>query len=151
MKYIWFWIGFEILIISTIVMVPSNTCPHAPGPDSIAYGDPNAAAYEILGVYDYPAGTNIVWELGACDPEGLPMTFSAENGPPALRIDPVDANTAVATWQTSEADIGLHYVNLKVTDTAPPDSDGPKCDIRTIIVFIWRFNEQPQWIGCNSR
>src|SRR5262249_40816422 len=72
---------------------------------------------------------------GASDPDGDPLTFSAENLPEGARLDPV---TGVFDW-TPAYNQAADYANVKLIA-----SDGQRSKFDTFTIFVRNTNRAPQ-------
>lgn len=64
---------------------------------------------------DPPVAWN--YQLAATDPDGDELTYAIESGPPDMFLD---LNTDVLTWYVTSEDIGMHDVELSVSDGVNP-------------------------------
>jgi hypothetical protein len=121
--------------------------------------DPNLCLSEPLGYAVIPAGTTYTNNFKATEPEGKPATISITTGqnivieskPYENRFDPNDPQGKCKIyryrwrWATTPNDIGLHYVNVRLTDA------GGAYDERTFLVLV-KENQPPAGImGCHRR
>jgi len=129
-------------------------------PETVPFSyDPNLCLSEPLGYAVIPAGTTYKNNFKATEPEGKPVTISIttgqniviESNPYENRFDPNDPEGKCKIyryrwhWATTPNDIGLHYVNVRLTD-----ADGAY-DERTFLVLVTE-NQPPAGImGCHRR
>lgn len=158
MKYL-----FTIMLFAVVTLglsaVPARDCPKASPPEDVPFAfDETLVNYELLAAFAYPAGAAVAWDVNTCDPDGDPVTIAIESGPQAMIIEQTEPNRAKVTWQTTAADIGVHYIDLVATDSPPADTDlptalpgqagGPKQAKRTVLAYIYRENAPPVFTGC---
>ena len=134
--------------------------PPAPDPNTVPFSyDPNLCPSEPLGYAVIPAGTTYENNFKITEPEGEPVTISITTGqnivieprPYFNRYDPNDPLGISKIyryrwqWKTTRKDIGLHYINIRVTDS------GGAYDERTFLVLV-KENPPPAGImGCQRR
>ena len=128
-------------------------------PNTVPFNyDPNLCLSEPFGYAVIPAGTTYENHFKVTEPEGEPVTISVTTGqniviepkPYFKRYDPNDSLGISRIyryrwrWTTTENDIGLHYVNIRVTD---PEG---AYDERTFLVLV-KANHPPVIMGCERR
>ncbi len=59
--------------------------------------------------------TTYIYQVGAKDPDGDPMTFHLKSGPRGMKIDP---KTGLIEWELQREDKGTHSVEIEVSDGA---------------------------------
>jgi len=59
--------------------------------------------------------TTYIYQVGAKDPDGDPMTFHLKSGPRGMKIDP---KTGLIEWELRKEDKGSHSVEIEVSDDA---------------------------------
>lgn len=106
--------------------------------------DPNLCVGEPLGYAVIPAGTTYENHFKVTEPEGDPITISITTGQniviePRPYFNLYDPNDLLGIrkkyryrwhWTTTQNDIGLHYVNIRVTDP------GGAYDERTFLALV---------------
>ncbi len=129
-------------------------------PDTVPFHyDPNLCLSEPLGYAVIPAGTTYKNHFKVTEPEGSPVTISITTGqniiiesrPYENRFDPNDSLGKCKIyryrwhWATTPNDIGLHYVNVRVTDA------GGAYDERTFLVLVTEKQAPTGIVGCHRR
>lgn len=78
--------------------------------------------------------TTLAFEIGATDPQGDPLTFSASGLPEGATFDP---ETRAFSWTPTFAQAGNHAVTFTV-------SDGEAADEEAIVVSVGNVNRPPE-------
>ena len=129
-------------------------------PDTVPFHyDPNLCQSEPLDYAVITAGTTYKDDFKVTEPEGNPVILSITSGqnivieskPISKLFEPNDPTGRCKIyryrwqWATTANDIGLHYVNVRVTD------DGGAYDERTLLVLV-KENQPPNgMMGCHRR
>ncbi len=152
-------IGLAVLL-GVLVFKYQPPRPPALDPNTVPFNyDPNLCLSEPFGYAVIPAGTTYKNHFKVTEPEGEPVTISVTTGQNIV-IEPkpyfklYDPNDSLAIsriyryrwhWTTTRNDIGLHYVNILVTDP------GGVYDERTFLILV-KENQPPAGIlGCERR
>ena len=129
-------------------------------PNTVPFSyDPNLCLGEPLGYAVIPAGTIYKNNVRVTEYEGEPVTVSITSGqkivieprPYFNRHDPNDPLGISKIyryrwhWKTTRNDMGLHYVNIRVTDP------GGAYDERTFLVLVMEHQQPTGIMGCHRR
>ncbi len=151
-----------VLAVLSGFLVFTYDLPRPPvlDPDTVPFHyDPNLCQSEPLGFAVIAAGTTYKNNFKVTEPEGSPVTISITTGQniviePKPYVNLFDPNDSLGKrkiyryrwrWSTTANDIGLHYVNIRVSDA------GGAYDERTFLVLV-KENQPPAGImGCHRR
>ena len=138
---------FTILIMCSLTFVPAPVVQ--PGDPFIF--DPALCPSPAMKALVIAVGSTYNGQLDVYEPDGEMVTVTASkitiNASPITLKDPADPlglaveHTFDWYWTPTTADIGLHYVNVEVSDP-----HGAK-DARTIVLLI-KVNSPPVITGC---
>ena len=155
--------------LQTIVLAVLSFCfvfsydPYRPpvlDPDTVPFHyDPNLCQSEPLGYAVIIAGTTYTDNFKVTEHEGSPVSIFITTGqnivvepkPYVKLFDPNDPTGKRKIyryrwrWATTANDIGLHYVNIRVSDTVGA------YDERTFLILV-KENQPPEgMVGCHRR
>ena len=151
-----------VLSVLSGVLVFTYQPPRPPvlDPNTIPFNyDPNLCLSEPLGYAVIRAGTTYENHFKVTEPEGESVTISVTTGqnivieskPYFNLYDPNDSLGMSKIyryrwhWTTTPNDIGLHYVNIRVTDP------GGAYDERTFLVLVKEHQPPAGIMGCHRR
>ncbi len=151
-----------VLAVLSGFLVFSYEPPRPPvlDPDTVPFHyDPNLCKSQPLGYAVIIAGTTYKDDFKVTEPEGNPVTISITSGqniviepnPYAKLFEPNDPQGKCKIyhfrwhWATTPNDIGLHYVNVRVTDS------GGAYDERTFLALVKVNQPLDGMIGCQRR
>ena len=149
-----------IFLLGFIAFKYQSPRPPILDPNTVPFSyDPNLCLSEPLGYAVIPAGTIYKNNFKVTEPEGEPVTISITSGqkivieprPYFNRHDPNDPLGISKIyryrwhWKTTRNDIGLHYVNIRVTD------HGGAYDERTFLVLVKEHQPPAGIMGCHRR
>jgi hypothetical protein len=121
--------------------------------------DPNLCKSEPVGYAVIAAGTTYKSDFKVTEPEGTPVTLSITTGqnivietnPYAKLFEPNDPQGKCRiyrfrwSWATTSNDIGLHYVNVRVTNVSGA------YDERTYLILVEKNLRPTGGMGCHKR
>jgi len=151
-------IGLAVLLGVLVFKYQPQRLP-ALDPNTVPFNyDPNLCLSEPFGYAVIPAGTTYENHFKVTEPEGELVTISVTTGqnivieakPYFNLYDPNDSLGISRKyryrwhWTTTGNDIGLHYVNIRVTDS------GGAYDERTFLILV-KANQPPAILGCERR
>ncbi len=151
-----------VLAVLSGFLVFSYEPPRPPvlDPDTVPFHyDLNLCKSQPLGYAVIIAGTTYKDDFKVTEPEGNPVTISITSGqniviepnPYAKLFEPNDPQGKCKIyhfrwhWATTPNDIGLHYVNVRVTDS------GGAYDERTFLALVKANQPLDGMIGCQRR
>ena len=129
-------------------------------PDSVPFPyDPNLCQSEPVGYAVIAAGTTYKSDFKVTEPEGTTVTLSITTGqniviepkPYAKLFEPNDPQGKCKIyrfrwrWETTADDIGLHYVNVRVTNASGA------YDERTYLILVENNLRPTGTMGCHKR
>ena len=151
-----------ILAVLSSFLVFTYEPPRPPvlDPDTVPFPyDPNLCQSEPVGYAVITVGTTYRSDFKVTEPEGTPVNLSITTGqnividtkPYAKLFEPKDPQGKCRiyrfrwSWATTTDDIGLHYVNVRVTNVSGA------YDERTYLILVEKNLQPVGNMGCHKR
>lgn len=139
-----------ITLITLVLLLSYTPAPVVQPGDPFVF-DPNSCPSPAMGAFVVPVGTTYNGEFDVYESDGenvtvtadkirigqFPVTVNDPNDPLGLAVK----HTYKWWWSPQIADVGLHYVNVTVTDIYNAK------DERTIVLLA-KENKPPVFTGC---
>ena len=134
-----------VVIWLLVIVVWTQGSANIYGPTAIPFPyDPNAVQYKLLGGIDVRAGQEVIVDVNCYDPDGDAYSIRVLNWQSGMNLtvsnDP--NNLTKLKWTPTDAQAGLHYINIEAWDF-PPDPNDSLTDIGTYVFNVRPRNRAP--------